>query len=100
MVRLPKVVDCGQGKASRYVAGQVTHYGTFSQTYGKYEIRAQFPAVRERGLQSALWLWPVNPTKSGLWPLFREIAIDESSPRYPEPAIPSLPSLQDRKTVV
>ena len=35
-------------------------YQRFSQTYGFFEVRAKFPNVTVPGLQSTLWLWPVN----------------------------------------
>jgi len=41
-----------------YTAGQVATSGLFSQTYGRYEIRAKFPASTAAGLHSALWMWP------------------------------------------
>ena len=39
----------------------VTTYNRFSQAYGRFEIRAKFPAATVQGLQSAFWLWPDNP---------------------------------------
>ncbi|MDT0202522.1 glycoside hydrolase family 16 protein [Nocardioides sp. AE5] len=90
MVRLPNTVDCGKGKASQYVAGQVSHFGTHSQTYGKYEIRARFPDVRRPGLQSAIWLWPVDQSRYGAWPLSGEIDIVEHYSSHPDDAIPRM----------
>jgi beta-glucanase (GH16 family) len=48
--------------SSRYLAGMVTTYAKFDQTYGLYEIRAKIPNTTTRGLQETFWLWPQNPT--------------------------------------
>lgn len=45
-----------------YVSGLITTYGTFSQTYGYFEISAQVPSGQ--GLWPAFWLLP----QSGNWP--------------------------------
>lgn len=45
-----------------YVSGMINTYGTFSQTYGYFEIRAQVPSGQ--GLWPAFWLLP----QSGNWP--------------------------------
>jgi beta-glucanase (GH16 family) len=47
-------------------AGQVTTSGKFAQAYGKFSIRARFPAATTGGIHSALWLWPQNAYGSGL----------------------------------
>jgi beta-glucanase (GH16 family) len=45
------------GKDREYVSGIVSTYGTFSQTYGRFEIRCRVPAGR--GLRSGFRLLPV-----------------------------------------
>lgn len=45
-----------------YVSGLINTYGTFSQTYGYFEISAKVPAGQ--GLWPAFWLLP----QSGNWP--------------------------------
>jgi Ca2+-binding RTX toxin-like protein len=45
-----------------YVSGLINTYGTFSQTYGYFEISAQVPSGQ--GLWPAFWLLP----QSGNWP--------------------------------
>jgi Ca2+-binding RTX toxin-like protein len=45
-----------------YVSGMINTYGTFSQTYGYFEICAQVPSGQ--GLWPAFWLLP----QSGNWP--------------------------------
>jgi beta-glucanase (GH16 family) len=41
-----------------YTAGGVSSRHGFSQTRGRFQIRARFPAARIRGLHSAIWMWP------------------------------------------
>lgn len=65
----------------------VSTYGMFSQAYGRFEIRAKFPAAKVAGLQSALWLYPQNLTY-GPWPGSGEIDIAETYSKYPDRAIP------------
>jgi beta-glucanase (GH16 family) len=72
---------------TQYTAGMVTTWGTFAQAYGRFEIRAKFPATTVAGLQSALWMAPPAP-KYGPWPLSGEIDIAESYSQYPTYVIP------------
>ena len=53
------------------------NYTTFSQTYGKWEVRAKLPDLQTRGLQETLWLWPDNDIKYGAWPGSGEIDFAE-----------------------
>jgi beta-glucanase (GH16 family) len=81
--------DCGQGWITQYTSGMVTTaQGRFSQTYGRYEIRAKFPPAQVRGLQTSFWLWPVDATKYGEYPASGEIDIAEMFSQYPDRAIP------------
>lgn len=73
---------------SQHTSGMVTTHGKFSQTYGRFEIRAKFPASTVPGLHSALWLWPARPAKYGAWPASGEIDIAEQYSAYPDRAIP------------
>jgi beta-glucanase (GH16 family) len=45
------------GKEREYVSGIVSTFGTFAQTYGRFEIRCRVPAGR--GLRSRFALYPV-----------------------------------------
>jgi beta-glucanase (GH16 family) len=81
LVELPAAVKCGKGKTSKYAYGQVMHYQTFSQTYGKYEVRAKMPDVDVPGVQETFWLWP-NKNSYGNWPGSGEIDFAELYSRY------------------
>jgi beta-glucanase (GH16 family) len=76
--------------STQYTSGEVTTYHTFSQTYGLFEVRAKFPDVLVRGLQSTLWLWPVNSRKYGLWPDSGEIDFAEWFSQYGSMDIPTV----------
>jgi beta-glucanase (GH16 family) len=78
----------GGSYETRYTSGMVSTYGRFSQAFGRFEIRAKFPAATVAGLQSALWMWPVDPNKYGAWPGSGEIDIAESYSQYPDRVIP------------
>jgi beta-glucanase (GH16 family) len=73
---------------TQYTSGSVTTGGKFSQTYGRFEVRAAFPAATVAGLQSSLWLYPNNGTKYGAWPTSGEIDIAEAYSLYPDQVIP------------
>ncbi len=77
----------GGGFTTRYVAGMVSTWGTFSQTYGRVEFRAKVPAATARGLQSALWLYPQR-LLYGRWPLSGEIDVAEVFSQYADRAVP------------
>jgi beta-glucanase (GH16 family) len=73
---------------SQYTSGEVLTYGKFSQAYGRFEVRASFPATTVAGLQEALWLWPNNSLKYGAWPASGEIDIAEVYSQHADRAIP------------
>ncbi|HEY1237552.1 MAG TPA: glycoside hydrolase family 16 protein [Solirubrobacterales bacterium] len=82
-------IACGPNWTTRYTSGMVsTAMGRFSQTYGRFEIRAKVPPAEVKGLQSALWLWPVDSTRYGPYPASGEIDIAEMYSNYPDRAIP------------
>jgi len=81
VVELPAPVSCGHSKTSKFAYGQVMHYQTFSQTYGKFEVRAKVPDVSVPGVQETFWLWPVSDTY-GNWPASGEIDFAELYSRY------------------
>ena len=73
---------------TQYTSGEVMSYGKFAQAYGRFEVRAKFPAATVAGLQSALWLFPSDYAKYGAWPASGEIDIAEEYSRYADRAIP------------
>lgn len=76
LVDLGEVRSCGKNKKSRYAFGQVMHFQTYSQTYGKYEVRAKIPEITVPGVQQSFWLWPKKNTYGG-WPASGEIDFAE-----------------------
>ena len=79
----------GIDESTNYTAGMVFTKATFSQTYGYFEVKAKFPAATVKGLQSSLWLWPVDDTYYGSrWPASGEIDFAEWYSQYPNLAIP------------
>jgi beta-glucanase (GH16 family) len=46
--------------STQYSAGQVATYGKFAQQYGRFAVKARFPAATVAGLQESLWMWPAN----------------------------------------
>jgi beta-glucanase (GH16 family) len=85
----PAPIGCGAAFATQYTSGMVsTAGGRFSQTYGRFEIRAKVPPAQVKGLQSSLWLWPVNASRYGQYPASGEIDIAEMYSQYPDRAIP------------
>lgn len=88
--KLDQPMECkymGGTYTTSYTAGAVSTGRKFSQTYGRYEIRAKFPSTTESGLHSAIWLWPQERkygSASG------EIDIAEFRTAVPDRAVPSL----------
>jgi hypothetical protein len=70
---------------TQYTGGQVSTYGTFSQAYGRVEVRARFPGMGIAGSQGAIWMWPSDQTK---WHLKEEIDIAEVYSKYADRATP------------
>jgi beta-glucanase (GH16 family) len=62
--------------------------GRFSQAYGRFEVRARITDADVKGLQSSLWLWPVDANRYGMYPASGEIDIAEMFSAYPDHAIP------------
>jgi beta-glucanase (GH16 family) len=84
---------CGSPVApyvTQYTSGTVNGFNKFSQTYGRFDVRAKLPATTIKGLQETLWLWPVNSFKYGLWPASGEIDFGEFYSKYAGWNIPYL----------
>jgi beta-glucanase (GH16 family) len=67
---------------TQYQAGEVTTRTTFSQTYGRFEVRAKLPQTTAKGLQETLWLWPEDSMRYGPWPQSGEIDFAEFYSKY------------------
>ena len=61
----------------------------FTQAFGRFEIRARFPATTAPGVQSALWLYPQGHPY-GAWPASGEIDIAEWFSAKPRRVYPSV----------
>lgn len=72
---------------TNYTSGMVMTWGKFAQAYGRFEVRAKFPAATAVGLQESLWMMPQTP-KYGAWPRSGEIDIAEHFSIYPAHAAP------------
>ena len=73
---------------TQYTAGMITTAGgRFSQTYGRFEVRARVLGPRARGAQTSLWLYPVRHNY-GPWPASGEIDFAEMFSAFPDRAIP------------
>ncbi|MET3962839.1 beta-glucanase (GH16 family) [Marmoricola sp. OAE513] len=98
-VLLDEAVSCGK-KSSRMVSGMVSHKGTFSQTYGRYEVRAKIPSFAGNGLQETFWLWPDDVLKYGYpHPMSGEIDFGEYYSNYVNLNIPVMHYVFDWYTV-
>jgi beta-glucanase (GH16 family) len=76
------------GLTTQYTGGTVNTSGRFSQTYGRFEVRAKFPSTTVAGLQETLWLWPTNATRYGAEPASGEIDFAEAYSQYPNLDVP------------
>ena len=72
---------------TQYTSATVTTWGKFAQAYGRFEVRAKFPAAVTAGLVESLWMMPQVP-RYGAWPWSGEIDIAEHYDAYPRHAIP------------
>ena len=77
---------CGR-YTTTFDSGMVTTRNKFAQTYGRFEMRAQFPPGV--GFQPAFWLVPQNPRASGQYS-YGEIDIAEEWGNYPQYVDPHL----------
>jgi beta-glucanase (GH16 family) len=82
------VSSSGTNYNTQYTSGSVTTANKFTQTYGRFEVNAAFPATAVAGLQSALWLYPANAVKYGVWPWSGEIDFAEEYSKYADRVIP------------
>jgi len=76
------------GITTQYTSGEVISYGKFSQTYGRFEVRAKLPQAVVAGLQEDFWLWPVDSSRYGAEPASGEIDFAELYSQYPNLDVP------------
>ncbi|WP_182481368.1 IPT/TIG domain-containing protein [Nocardioides immobilis] len=72
-----------------YTGGMVGTRGKFSQTYGRFEVRAKYPAVTVAGLHGGFWTMPRTNTY-GVWPASGELDIAEWWSNAPTQVLPTL----------
>jgi beta-glucanase (GH16 family) len=85
---VPFMCNSPHGKyATYYTSGSVSTWGKFQQTFGRWQIRAKFPAAAETGGQGALWLYPKDQAY-GDWPKSGEIDIAEFYTRVTDRVYP------------
>jgi beta-glucanase (GH16 family) len=73
---------------TQYTGGMIsTAGGRFSQTYGRFEVRARILGAGARGVQTTLWLYPERHNY-GPWPASGEIDFAEMFSAFPDRVIP------------
>ena len=87
-----ETIDCSNPYGTfftRYTGGLVTTRNSFTQIYGRFEIRAKFPTARTQGVHGAFWMYPPN-LKYGRWPASGEIDVAEWWSSDPGIVLPTL----------
>jgi beta-glucanase (GH16 family) len=100
VVREPAPFSCATpvgAFATSYAGGSVSTYNGFTQTYGRFEVRAKLPQTTAKGLQETLWLYPRYLTY-GRWPASGEIDFAEFYSQYANLDIPYLHYVYDGST--
>ena len=97
--KLAAPIQCGTFQTP-YAAGMVTTVDGFSQTYGRFEVRALLPQTTAAGLQETLWLWPKDDNHYGsTWPDSGEVDFSEFYSRDADLDIPEIHYNYDPATV-
>lgn len=100
VVREPSPFWCGTQQAhfgTQYAGGSVSTYNGFTQTYGRFEVRAQLPQTTVQGLQETFWLYP-RRLSYGAWPASGEIDFAEFYSQYADYNIPYVHYRYDTST--
>ncbi|KAA1420798.1 glycoside hydrolase family 16 protein [Nocardioides humilatus] len=74
---------------TRYTGGIIGTRTHFSQTYGRFEVRAKFPPASQPGLHGGFWMYPEAMTY-GKWPASGEIDVAEWWSNDPTLVLPTL----------
>jgi beta-glucanase (GH16 family) len=85
--RLSRPTQCGKSLTTSYDSGMVTTVNTFSQAYGRFEMRAKMP--EGVGMHPALWMIPAAPLTSSSTE-YGEIDLAEAWGSYPNIVSPHL----------
>jgi beta-glucanase (GH16 family) len=88
--REPQAKLCGIAGLTQYTSGMVSTYQHFTQTYGRYEVRAKLPAATVKGLQETFWLYPAQPKHYSGKGASGELDFAEFYSQYPKLDIPYL----------
>jgi len=89
---LGRPVDCSNPYGqflTRYTGGLVTTRNSFTQIYGRFEVRAKFPTARTPGVHGAFWMYPPQ-LRYGQWPASGEIDVAEWWSSDPQTVLPTL----------
>lgn len=90
MDRVAEPIKCPGYPPTHYEAPTVSTYHTFSQQYGRIEVRSRVAATTAPGLQESVWLWPDDRYVSAANRTKGEIDIAEQYSNYPQIAVPFL----------
>lgn len=90
MDRVSKPVRCPGYPDSHYEAPTIATYHTFSQQYGRIEVRSRAQATTAPGVQESVWLWPDDRYVKASDRTKGEIDIAEQYANYPQIAVPFL----------
>ncbi|MEZ0581097.1 family 16 glycosylhydrolase [Nocardioides sp. MH1] len=85
-------VNCrfmGRWLRTRFTGGMIGTRDRYSQTYGRFEVRARFPGNEHAGIHGGFWMYPVDDTY-GDWPSSGEIDVAEWWSYEPQLVLPSL----------
>ncbi|MEZ0581098.1 family 16 glycosylhydrolase [Nocardioides sp. MH1] len=92
VAREGRTINCRSPKgffSTRYTGGMVGTRGSFSQAYGRFEVRAELPAGGGPGLHGGFWMNPLDMAY-GPWPASGEIDVAEWWSSDPTLVLPSL----------
>lgn len=92
MDRVDTPVACTGYPSSHYEAPTVSTYHTFSQQFGRVEVRSRVQAATAPGVQESIWLWPDDRYVSAEDRTKGEIDIAEQYSNFPQIAVPFLHS--------
>ena len=73
---------------TRYTGAHIGTVGKFTQTYGRFEVRARYPRSGA-GVHAGFWMYP-NQSTYGAWPVSGEIDVSEWWSGSPHNALPTL----------